>query len=182
MQKAVSSLEEVWKDIYDYEGLYQISNKGRVKRLKFAHVSSDGKTTWVHKEKILKPKHDKKGYLFIRLGNGTKTSKNFRIARLVAMHFISLPPFENAQVDHIDRNRTNNNLENLRWVSNSENCRNKCNNTLFEINGETRTMTDWCEIYDIPIHRFQRRLHYGWGVEEALKSPLRKRISGREVI
>lgn len=175
-------MEEVWKDIEGYEGLYQVSNTGKVKRLKFAHVSASGKLTWVHKEKILSPKVDKKGYLFVRLGNGTKTTKNFRIARLVAMEFISEQPFKNAQVDHIDRNRKNNNVDNLRWVSNSMNCRNKRNNTLFEINGETKTMTDWCEIYNIPLSRFQRRLYYGWGVEEALKSPLRNRIKEREVV
>lgn len=175
-------MTEVWKDIQGYEGIYQISNTGKVKRLKFAHVSPNGKITWICKEKILTPKVDKKGYLFVRLGNGTKIPKNLRIARLVACAFISEQPFEKAQVDHVDRDRTNNNVENLRWVSNSMNCRNKSNNTLFEIDGETKTMTDWCEIYEIPLSRFQRRLYYGWRVEEALKSPFRKRICEREVV
>lgn len=175
-------MEEVWKDISGYESLYQISNLGRVKRLKFAHVSSSGKLTWVNKEKILTPKIDKKGYLFVRLGNGTKSTKNFRIARLVAIEFISIPPFEKAQVDHIDRDRKNNTVDNLRWVSNSENCRNKINNTLFEIDGQTKTMTEWCEIYNIPIRRFQKRLEYGWNEKEALIRPLRYRRKEREVI
>lgn len=179
--KVRNKLEEIWKDIPGYETLYQVSNLGRVKRLKFAHVSASGITTWIKKEKIIKPKVDKKGYLFVRLGNGTKTSKNMRIARLVASVFISKEPFARAQVDHIDRNRQNNRVENLRWVSNSQNCRNKSNNTLFEIDGVTKTMIEWCEVYNIPFSRFQRRLYYGWGVKEALISPLRKRVSGREV-
>lgn len=175
-------MEEVWKDIEGYEGIYKISNLGRVKRIKFAHGTPGGKIVWIHKEKILSPKTDKKGYLFVRLGNGTKQSKNFRIARLVANTFLGKQPFEKAQVDHIDRNRRNNAVENLRWVSNSENCRNKTNNTLFEVDGEVKTMSDWCEFYNIPLSRFQRRLYYGWGIKEALISPLRHRVDEREVI
>lgn len=173
---------EVWKDIEGYEGIYQVSNKGNVKRLKFAHVSSSKKLTWVHKEKILKPKVDKKGYLFVRLGNGTNVTKNLKISRLVATAFISESPTSSSQVDHIDRNRQNNNVENLRWVSNSENCRNKSNNTLFTIDGATKTLTEWCEIYSIPIGRVQRRLYYGWTIKEALTSPLRQRINESEVV
>lgn len=171
--------EEVWKDIPGYEGLYQISNYGNVKRLKFAHVDTHGNTTWINKEKILKPKKDKKGYLFVRLGNGTKQTKNFKIARLVACCFISSPPFEKAQVDHIDRNNQNNMVENLRWVSNKENCRNKSKNLLFKIGNETKTMSEWCEIHKIPYARVQARLYYGWSFEDAVTKPLRYRMKVR---
>lgn len=174
-------MEEFWKDIPGYESLYQISNLGNVKRLKFAHVDTKGNVTWITKDKILKPKKDKKGYLFVCLGNGTKERKNFRIARLVAINFISEPPFENAQVDHIDRNRQNNNVNNLRWVSNTENCRNTTKNLNFTIDGTTKTMSEWCEVYQIPYGRVQRRLYYGWGIKEALASPLRKRLTEMEV-
>ena len=94
---------KVWKDIEGYEGLYKISDKGRVKSLKQG------------KEKILKPLCDRLGYLFINLyKNGDM--KKCLIHRLVAQAFIpntnSLP-----QVNHKDEDKTNNKVENLEWCS-----------------------------------------------------------------
>ena len=102
---------EEWRDIKDYEGLYQVSNLGRVKSLRFG------------KEKILKPSIDKNGYrqCFFRKDNATK---RFKIGRLVALVFIPNP--ENLPtVDHLDRNRLNDFVENLRWASRSENNKNR---------------------------------------------------------
>lgn len=172
---------EIWKDIKDYEGLYQISNMGRVKRLKFAHKDIHGVITWIHKEKILKHKYDGKGYAFVTLGNGTTVRKNKKIARLVAGAFISEQPFENAQVDHIDRNKRNNTIQNLRWVTNTENCRNTRKNILFTIGEETKTLAEWCELYKIPYSRVQRRIYSGWNIKEALTKPIKSKRIEREV-
>lgn len=104
---------EIWKDIKDYEGLYQVSNYGRVKSL-------GGKSN--HKKSIvLKQNKDKNGYFFVILKhNGT--SKYYKVHRLVAEAFIPNPN-NKPQVNHLDENKQNNNVYNLEWASCKENIR-----------------------------------------------------------
>ena len=94
-------MKEIWKDIKGYEGLYQVSNLGRVKS----------------KRKILSP--SKGEYLKVVLSkNGVE--KVYTIHRLVAKAFID--NFENKpQVNHKDENKHNNVVDNLEWVTNKEN-------------------------------------------------------------
>lgn len=105
---------EQWKDINNYEGLYQVSTYGNIKRLE--RKLDDGR---IIKEKLLKLNVCGDGYIMVGL---TKNSirKFFYVHRLVAESFIphSVDKYE---VDHIDTNRTNNNINNLRWVTRSEN-------------------------------------------------------------
>ena len=103
---------ETWKDIEGYEGLYQVSNKGRVKSL------GNDKT---RKEKILKPKKSLRGskYRFkVQLyKNGIKIEPH--IHQLVAQAFIPNPNGY-AVVHHIDEDPTNNCVENLMWIDKEE--------------------------------------------------------------
>lgn len=98
---------EEWKDIKGYEGIYQISNKGRVKSL------GNNKT---RKEKILKPKPANNGYIRVYLCRKGEKPKPFLVHRLVAEHFI-LNPDNLPVVNHKDENKLNNNVENLEWCS-----------------------------------------------------------------
>ena len=98
-------MEEVYKDIEGYEGLYQVSNKGRVKSLK------NNKTK---KEKILKP-FIVKGYLQVILCKNN-TIKGLKIHRLVAKSFIENPN-NYPCVNHKDECKTNNVVENLEWCT-----------------------------------------------------------------
>lgn len=101
---------EEWKDIEDYEGLYQVSSEGRVKSLKFG------------KEKILRYTKANKGYAQLTLSkNSIQTT--YKIHRLVAEAFIPNPD-NKPQIDHINTDRTDNRVENLRWVTPKENCNN----------------------------------------------------------
>ena len=78
---------EIWKDCKGYEGLYQVSNLGRVKRLAYyKNVCSGGKQYC--EEKILKPQKRKRGYQAVMLSKNNKV-KSFLIHRLVAIVFIS---------------------------------------------------------------------------------------------
>ena len=106
--------EEVWKPIKDYEGLYEISNLGRVRNLNYKGSG---------KGKILKNTKDSKGYLIVGLTKNGKR-KLFKIHRLVAEAFIPNPedkPF----IDHINTIRDDNRIENLRWCTQKENCNNE---------------------------------------------------------
>lgn len=109
--------DEIFKDIIGYEGLYQISNYGRVKSLKKEILKSNGAKV-VFPEIILKHCY-RQGYLFVRLYKDKKGNAH-SIHRLVAVHFI--PNTQNKpQVNHINSNRSDCSIVNLEWVTTSEN-------------------------------------------------------------
>lgn len=112
---------EIWKDIRGYEGLYQVSNMGRVKSLERITTRKNGVTLPI-KEKILQYGIDRKGYYFVGLYKNSK-GENKSIARLVAEAFISNPE-NKPEVNHINTIRTDNRIENLEWCTHKENCNN----------------------------------------------------------
>ena len=77
-----------------------------------------------NKEKILKPRINRNGYLFVGLWNNKQ--KHFLIHRLIAIYFIDNPNNYD-YVDHINRNKRDNRIENLRWITKSGNMRNRKN-------------------------------------------------------
>jgi hypothetical protein len=105
---------EIWKDIIGYEGLYKISNLGRVKSLSRKYVIGD---------KIIKPfKHGtNKNYYSISLQTyDRRYPKKFKLHRLIAEHFIPNPD-NKSLINHIDSNPSNNSINNLEWVDVREN-------------------------------------------------------------
>lgn len=93
-------MEEIWKDIKGYEGLYQVSSFGRVKSFLCSRV------------KILKP-GESNGYAVVGLRKFNK-SKTFLVHKLVAVAFLNHEPCgHRLVVDHIDDNKLNNRVENL---------------------------------------------------------------------
>lgn len=108
-------MNEIWKDIQDYEGKYQVSNLGRIKSLQ----RWSGKKFY-NREKILTPYINKKnGYAYIYLTKNNK-GKNIRVHRLVAKAFLDNSN-NYSDVNHKDCNRTNNNVNNLEWCTRSYN-------------------------------------------------------------
>lgn len=126
--------EEIWKPIKGYEGYYEISNKSRVRSVE-RQVNHQYGTRTV-KEKIIKGSLGKRGYLEVSLCKGS-TKRHYTLHKLVMEHFVPNP--ENKPcIDHIDGNKLNNQIENLRWVTYKENTNNPI--TLNRIRSNTHSI------------------------------------------
>ena len=102
---------EEWRSIIDYEGIYEVSNMGRVRSI----VADEH-----YRARILKPALNLCGYLFVNLYKNGKGNPR-TIHRLVAKSFIPNPD-NLPEVNHKDEDKTNNNVENLEWCTKSHNC------------------------------------------------------------
>lgn len=105
--------EEIWKDIENYEGKYQVSSLGRVKSLDYLRTGE---------ERILRQYKQKGGYLFVILCKNNKVKK-FLVHRLVALAFIDNPDCKE-EIDHINTISDDNRACNLRWTTHKENSNN----------------------------------------------------------
>ena len=106
-------MEEKWKSIEGYEGLYEISTMGRVKSIERKVKHRNSYITL--REKILKPGKNIKGYLFVVLCKNGKT-KQILVHRLVCKAFLPNPD-NLPEVNHKDENPLNNNVENLEFCT-----------------------------------------------------------------
>lgn len=106
-------MQEVWKDIEGYEGLYQVSNFGRVKSLVYVTRCSQ-----VKREKVLKTAINR-GYVYVTLHKDSK-QKTVYVHRLVANAFIQNDTGKRC-VNHINGNKQDNIVSNLEWCTHSEN-------------------------------------------------------------
>lgn len=114
--------DEVWKDIKDYEGLYQVSNLGRVKSLKMWNNNKHIKG-YIQRDKILKPKLNRNtGYYYVTLYKEKDKARYFTIHRLTAQAFLDNPNCYPC-INHIDGNKKNNSIDNLEWCSYKHNSR-----------------------------------------------------------
>ena len=109
---------EEWRDVVGYEGLYQVSDQGRVKSLerKLPHWRGGEQ---IKKERILNPGIDRDGYLKLNLCAGGKT-RTFFVHRLVCQVFHENPD-NKPQVNHINEDKTDNRACNLEWCTCKQN-------------------------------------------------------------
>lgn len=116
-------MEETWKDIPGYENHYVASNTGYIKSIKF------------NKEILMKPFMNKKGYLVCELSKKNKRKK-FKVHQLIAMSFLNHTPCGmKLIIDHINDIKTDNQVDNLRIVTNRENShrvKNKINTSKYK--------------------------------------------------
>lgn len=100
---------EIWKDLRNYEGIYQVSINGEIRRWK----------KYLNKWVLLNPYSDKNGYLKVTLVNNYNENKRL-LHRIIAEEFIKKELNKN-EVNHIDGDKKNNCVENLEWCNRSEN-------------------------------------------------------------
>lgn len=115
-------MEELWKSIEGYEGLYEVSNFGNVKS--------------ITRNKVMKPGSHKFGYRYVILYK-EGSNKSVLVHRLVADAFIPKISGEE-DVNHIDGNKSNNCVENLEWVSKSENMKHAYQSGLRQVTDNQR--------------------------------------------
>lgn len=95
-------MSERWRDVFDWIGLYRVSDWGRVKSVRTG--------------KLMTQPINSKGYPCVRLSNGQRRTMP-PVHRLVALAFHGMPPAGKPEVNHIDGNKQNNGAQNLEWVS-----------------------------------------------------------------
>lgn len=102
---------EEWKPLVGYEEHYLASNMGRLK------------STWHMKERIIGGCFDQDGYIKITLTNPDRSQSTYRRARMIALTWIPNPE-NKPEIDHINTDRTDDRVENLKWVTSKENKQN----------------------------------------------------------
>lgn len=165
-------MEEIWKDVPGFEGLYQASTLGRVKSLdRMVNTGAKNITKCKKTGKILKNKIDNRGRAHITL---SKEGKRFffQTGNIIAITFIPNPE-NKPKIMHIDGNKLNNTLENIKWATNKEIVEHTWtrfdrNIVIFE-GKKFNTQAAAARYYGIDPALFCSRKQKGWSTEENLK-------------
>ena len=176
---------EIWKDIEGYEGLYQVSNHGRVKSLA-RKVRCKNNSFRQTEDRIITLKHDKYGYNILVLHNDKKR-KTCKVHRLVAKHFIPNPN-NKEHVNHKNSIRDDNNVSNLEWVTPRENSIHGIKHGYANCNGEKHSKAKLTnlqakeirELYAKGNHTYQQ-LGDMYGVPKQKIYRIIKRMSYKEI-
>lgn len=159
-------MKEIWKDIPEYEGIYQASTFGRIRTVegKITHSIRHGIRHW--KSRILKGRGNQPEGARVSLWKD-KQQKDFLVARLVARTFLGEPP-EGFTVNHIDGNRFNNRADNLEWLSRADNIRHGFQTGLYSTQKPISVIDENGQLYDFrsrgQLDKFLCRSHgYTYG-------------------
>lgn len=167
-------MKTIWKPIVGYEGIYEISNLGKVKSFKFWY--GDGE-----KERILTG-YKNLGYMTVGLSKNCKTV-NVLLHRLVADAFIPNPE-NKPYINHKDCNKLNNGVSNLEWVTHSENMEHAFANNRFT-KGEKRPLAKLTEEQVKIIKQLdltQRRLASMFGISQMSISKIKSNKIWKHVV
>lgn len=168
--------DEIWADIFGFDGKYKISTKGQVISMNYNNTGKPG---------LLKQKINKKtGQCEVKLSKNN-IAKNYMVARLVGETFIPNPLFKD-EVMHISKNKLNNSVKNLKWAYKSETRHNMYNKGSRKVGKPTKTKITYqnknyknysqiAQELGINIKTFYNRISLGWNLWEALEVPVAKR-------
>lgn len=165
---------EEWKDIEGFEGLYRVSSFGRVKsvfRIVFRKTKKGSFVRQEVEEKTLKPTKSSNGYLKVGLHRYSKCYQR-NVHRLVAEAFIDNPLNLNI-VDHIDTDKTNNVVSNLRWSTSKDNVNNPRSRIKRKYKYHDRLAIDVARDNGISPSTFTTRICRGWSVKDACTKPVK---------
>ena len=149
-------MKEIWKDILGYEGLYQISNYGNLKRSRRVKIFKDDLIRIIP-EKILRGGigGTTVKYNTILLTKNKKV-KSYFVHRLVLMHFDRIPN-KGEEGNHIDFNSFNNRIDNLEWVTHSQNCIHSREKYRLSKQGEKHPAAKITDLQAIEIKRLRKQ-------------------------
>lgn len=144
-------MNEVWKDVQGYEGLYQVSNLGRVKSLD-RYVPHKRMGRKFCKGGLMATHINNSGYVTVNLCKHNKYT-SYDIHRLVAMAFLEVDDISCVEVNHKDENKKNNCADNLEWVTKSQNNKwgTKCERQSVKIK---RTVIQ-CDLSGVPLKEWE---------------------------
>ena len=131
---------EVWVDIPNYEGLYQVSNLGRVKSM--ARLLNRGRGQYLRPPIVLKAPINGHGYHQVALYDKEGKGRIFGVHQLVAVCFIDNPKDYN-DIDHINTTKTDNRVENLRWCTRKMNMNNPITKDNLDKKRQLYCREDW---------------------------------------
>lgn len=154
-------MEEIWKDIPGYEGLYQVSTLGKIKSLPKKWIVRNG-GTHITKEFIRNGEIGRGGYLYINLCKRSKP-KTFLIHRIIAQTFI-FNLGNKPCINHKDGNKLNNNVENLEWCTYSENHKHAYKLRLMNREGERHHLHKLTEIQVMEIKKIMKNKNNERGI------------------
>ena len=166
----MQNYKEIWKDIPNYEGMYQVSNLGRVR-------------TFKRGKKIIMRLSEDKGYFRLGLRNGVKQKRMF-VHRLVALSFLGQ---SDLQVNHKNGIKTDNRLENLEYCTASQNRRHAFDTGLQNpVKGEDHYASKLTEDQVIEIKyghkgKTQREIACIYGIAQGLVSRIRRGLSWKHI-
>jgi NUMOD4 motif/HNH endonuclease len=162
---------EQWRPVVGYEGLYEVSNHGRVRSLDRAVRQYRGGVEQ-RKGRIKRLSILREGYLGTSLSKGGKNVQK-RVHILVAEAFLPPRPEWSNMVNHINKDRADNRVENLEWSDNGHNKRHA--NARYLYKDRLVSCTELAEISGIAMATLFSRINYsGWSVEQSVSTPIQR--------
>lgn len=160
-------MKEIWKDIKGYNGVYQVSNFGRIRSNGFKYLQKSRKGVSFEKyamPKIISQSYTVEGYLVVGLTKDGKT-KQHKVHRIIAEAFIKNPDGK-TMINHINGQKDDNRIENLEWCTSKENTQHAHATGLCGINGKSKQVAkldedgNIVEVYESGLQAAKANGHY----------------------
>jgi hypothetical protein len=163
-------MTEQWRPVVGYEGLYEVSSLGNVRALD--RVIRRNSQSWTVPAGPRKTTVNAVGYAMCNLRKDGK-ARTMSVHVLVAEAFLGPRPDWATQINHIDRDKTNNSAVNLEWSHPSHNVRHAFAKYFYK--GKMRSCAELAELAGLNCQTLYMRLNKsGWSVEQAVSTPVRR--------